>query len=476
MQQVNNATASLLARYAKISLTAYLDGSKISAGIANCAVSYAAGDDQALTFGNACASSVSLTVSAPMPDVKKKALSIMWSVDGVEYPLFSGKINNANVRAGQTDLEAWDAMFWGGSDAFVPTDAMFSDIPAADAFRLIGTAMGASVSDEAVEMLKDVTIFNGFADIPDDTSNAAAAGYIAGLIGGNAIIDRSGKLTIRGIQPVDFSTQPYAGRANAKGTDFEVTGITFQRSMMLGVLHPDGSTSEEEIIAEYYAGDGSLMLSNPLADQVAADRAYEVLKDISIRPGDYSFPGGLLLEPGDVICVESMDGNYNVAAVMISMTFDGGVQTTVACGGAPDTGGAQGAINQALATLEADFARIRKLVAENAEIVSAKITNLSVDDIVVGRIRSTDFHAETLPLVYPVSIYDSVNPLVYPSAQIYPSNGEQIIRGLEIDFTSGTIRGVFWNESFDALERRVKALEENQASILERISALESGR
>lgn len=467
MQQVSDSVKALLARYAKITLKAYLNGQALDVGVGACEPSFSCGDDEAFSFGNACATSINLTLAASMPDIKGMALKITWAVDETEYPLFDGRIENAVVTAGRTAVEAWDAMYYGGSDAFVPTWGMQQDIDAADAFSGIAAAMGVTASDEALQLLAGITIAGGLGHLPEDTSNSAASGYIAGLVGGNAMIDRAGQLTVRKLAPTDFETEPYAGGASAQGEDFFVTGITLQREEVLTIRNEDGTTTEQELVTEYGAGDGTLMVSNPLADQDAADRSYESLSDISFRPGSYSFPGGLLLEPGDLFTVHSMDGSYTVAAVMISMSFDGGVKTTVSCGGNAPEGGAQGAINQALATLYADFARLRTLVAENAQIVSARITNLSSDDITAGRIHSTDFATVELQELYPAAD-------LYPSDTIYPNNGEQIIRGFEIDFSTGIIRGVFWNEALEKQEARILALEEELSYTQKAVSDLES--
>lgn len=467
MQQVTESVKALLDRYAKITLKAYLNGEALDAGVGACEVAFSCGDEEAFSFGNACATSINLTLAAPMPDIKGRYLKITWAVDETEYPLFDGKIENAVVTAGRTAVEAWDAMYYGGSDAFVPTWVMQQNIDAAEAFSGIASALGIAAADEALQLLSGITITGGLGYLPEDTSNSAVAGYIAGLIGGNAMISRAGALTVRRIAPVDFETEPYAGGASAQNQEYAVTGITLQREEVVTIRNEDGTTGEQEQVTEFGAGDGTLMVSNPLADQDAADRAYEALSAISFRPGSYSFPGGLLLEPGDLFTVHSMDGSYTVAAVMISMSFDGGVKTTVSCGGYAPEGGAQGTINQALATLYADFARLRTLVAENAQIVSARITNLTADDIVAGRIRSTDFATVELQELYPASD-------LYPSDTLYPNNGEQIIRGFEIDFSTGVIRGVFWSEAMEALEAHVYALEEQLSYAEKSISDLEA--
>jgi hypothetical protein len=142
----------------------------------------------------------------------------------------------------------------------------------------------------------------------------------------------------------------------------------------------------------------------------------------------------------------------------VSHNIDGGVRTTAACGGWPESGGTAGQINQALNTLSAEFAKVRKLIAENAEIVNARIDNLRAEDIVAGRIRSEDFSVTEEPLIYPGELW-------FPGDRVFPRNGEQIIKGFEIDFAAQIIRGSFTSNVTDALDRRLTAVEEFIATL-----------
>lgn len=85
-----------------------------------------------------------------------------------------------------------------------------------------------------------------------------------------------------------------------------------------------------------------------------------------------------------------------------------------------------------------------------ARILSAD--GINADWITTGAIRSTDFSMGYLDKFYP-----SVR--LFPADDLYPSNGEQIIKGMEIDFDSHTIRGVFWTIPLEALTERVEQLE-----------------
>jgi len=142
------------------------------------------------------------------------------------------------------------------------------------------------------------------------------------------------------------------------------------------------------------------------------------------------------------------------------------VRSSASCGGAGEEGGASGTINQALRSLQADVAQIRSLVAENATIISAKITNLSVEDIKAGRIRSMDFSASDLQMIYP-------DTTLYPGTTILPNRGEEIVRGIEIDFKAGVIRGVFFDSVTDAQQKEIDALKSANEALAQRVLALE---
>lgn len=454
MQNVSDAVLALLASYAKVTLTAYIDGEPLDAAIDSGEYTPSCGSADVFSIGNACAAGWKMTIAAARPDLTDHRIYMTWSVDGTEYPLFTGQVSKVKVSAGRTTVEAWDDMYYGGSKPYAPTEDACT---AAAAFSGIAEAMGISAEPETLEALSGIYV-TGLAALSGDLSNSAVAGHIAGLLGGNAVMTRSGQLAIRLFAETGWHTECYSGDANAENSDFAVTGLTLQRETVASSQNADGTSCEASETEEYGAGDGTLMISNPLADQDAADRAYTALEGLTFRPGTYSFPVGLSLEPGDIFTVQTMDGSYSVAAVSITMSIDGGVKTSVSCGGSDETGGCVGQINQALKALTADFARLRKLVADNATIVSAKITNLSADDITAGRIHSTDYATVELDEIYP-------GEDVYPSDTLYPNNGEEIIRGFEIDFGSGTIRGVFYSSVIDDLSERLDALEARVAAI-----------
>ena len=381
MQNVSAAAKALVDSYQKVTLHLYVDGEVVDAGIGAATYSHACGSEEAFTFGNACAGSITLVVAAAMPELYGKTVRVTWDVDGTEYPLITGAVEKAMVSAGRTTIEAYDEMYFGGSHPFSAPEELTGSCTAEEALYAVAEAMGVSVDPDILETVSGVSLSNGLGGLAGEESCSQAAGFLAGLFGMNALISREGLLTMRGYPATGWSTEPYSGGALAENTEYTVTGITFQREETATVKNEDGSTGDETTTVEFFAGDGTLAMMNPLADQAAADRAYESLNGIIVRPGSYSFPGGILLEPGDRITVESMDGFYQTAVFTITMTIDGGVKTDIICGGTNQTVGSMGPINQALTTLQADIARVRKLIAENAEIGSANIQDLTAEQI-----------------------------------------------------------------------------------------------
>ena len=451
MQSITSAELELLEAYAPVHLHLYIGGTEVKTELGAFSLTSAVGESE-LTCGNAIAAIMDL--SAEATDVVKAlsthdgklisthdgkvlaarmrwagltgmGITVTWDVDGeTEHGLFHGIVERPTVSAGKVTLSAQDALFWGGSKPF-PVSSYQSDTSAVTALQAIAAEMGVALSSGTASLASGVTISGGFSSCPDDLTCAEAAGYAAGILGGNAIINRDGELEVRLYSSAGFTTEPYAGGATAEGRNYKIPGICFQRTYQVTVHNDDGTTSESTRDAEYMAGDGSIEIDNPLADLDAATRAYNALKTVVCRKGTYEYPMGIQVEPGDVITVTSMDGSYPVAISSQMLTIDGGVRSSVQGAGQlyPDgnnglspteeaastapatralrtasllraagdeessetpetyTPGRKGPISRRLDILEAKVLRVLNLYAQNAEIVSAKIQNLFAEEI-----------------------------------------------------------------------------------------------
>ncbi len=138
---------------------------------------------------------------------------------------------------------------------------------------------------------------------------------------------------------------------------------------------------------------------------------------------------------------------------------------------------------QELITVVADKASIEDLYA-----IYAAIENLSVSDIKTGIIHSNDYEVVPHPFLYPTldhpppypaaGVYPSkfTNPFsvesieilgpyfgdydgkAFPGSLTYPSNGETVLKGFAIDFSTGVIYGAFYSDQIAALQEEVNEI------------------
>ncbi len=408
MQSITNAEKALLAAFSPVHLHLYLGGTEIPAKLGAVSLTAAVGDRE-ITCGNAVAATLELQLdAAPLvrilsthdgkllstrdgkllaarllwSGVEGMALRFTWDVDGeTERGLFAGTVETAKVSAGKAKLTAHDALFWAGSGPFRAQQSYQSDADAGTVLSSIASGMGVSLESATASLAAGVTISGGFSSCGDQLTLAEAAGYVAGILGGNAAISRDGELTVRQFAPTDFSTEVYSGGGQAENRDYTCGGVSFRRSYTTRTVNEDGTTSETESVRIYTAGDGGISMDNPLADQAAANRALAALAAATSRAGSYDYPMGVQVEPGDVITIRTMDGDYSAAIVSHRLDIDGGVRSSDQAGGAPSSGGAAGPLSRRIEQLEAELLRVKTLQAENAEIVSAVIKNLFAEEI-----------------------------------------------------------------------------------------------
>ena len=389
MQNVSAADKTLVEAYGKIALRLYVDGIQLTAPLGTVSYTAACGDNDALTIGNACACGIEMGIDGGHPEFGGKPFRVTWAVSDTEYPLITGTLCAPTVSAGHTSIQGYDAMYWGGSGIILPPDELKQSCAALTVLQYIAAQMGVSLDESTDAITADAVIDGGLSRLPEDCSLAQAAGYVAGLLGGNAQISRSGKLQIRRWSACGFATEPYSGEAEAQAQNYSVDGVTFHREQAVTKINADGTTSEDTESLDYSGGSAPrIMMENPLATQTDADRAAQYVQGTAIRKGSYAFPGGILLEPGDIMTVKSMDGNYNVLCSVLTMVLDGGTRTTVECAGEDESGGYSGTISQQLTEIQGELLRVGKLVAKNAEIGSANIHRLETADLSADRIKT----------------------------------------------------------------------------------------
>jgi hypothetical protein len=460
MQTISSAELSLLESYSPVHLHLYVGGAEIPAKLSTFNLTSAVGDE-ALNCGNSVASVMQVGAVAEeiyrglvTRDGKEivtrlgeqimakflwnglvgSTVGITWDVDGsTEHSLFQGKIEKCVVNSGRAQITAQDELFWNGSRLFAGQSSYQATVSAQTVLETIASEMGVTLNAATSSLASGVSIYNGFSSCRDQLQLYQAAGYVAGILGGNAVINRDGELAVVRYATASFSTEVYQGGSSAENENYAPSGVRFVRQITTRITNADGTISESDTIATYSAGDGSVEMENPLANKAAATRAFNALRTISSRKGTYSFPMGIQMEPGDVITVTTMDGTYPVAIVSQQLDIDGGVKSTVRGAGQmypngvngtmtntytptrnlmrsarllgetadeedePDTNadeiivpGHVGPVTQRLNSLELEMLKVKNLQAENAEITNANIQSLKAGNIDVDALLAQD--------------------------------------------------------------------------------------
>ena len=343
MYSVSDTTRALVDSLAPVALKLSLyEGEDISAEVTSCTMTQRCCAGDSFTIGNACSGSLKLTMDSSVAlGLKGKLVQLLWSVNAAFYPMFTGYVTRERVVNGALELEVNDALYCFGSTAFDYSTSSWTG-----AVNYIAGALGVGISTLATPGKAAVD----FGDLPENATCAQVLAMLAGLSGGNAFIDREGLLTIRAYAETDFSAECYEDGETVEGASFATSGLKF--------IRPSEDENGGYLELEYSAGDGALALENPLADQSHTDYAWSKISTLNFYAGDFTIPGGLLLEPCDLITV-----NGNPAAVMeLTMTIDGGVKTDVSSYGGEDTGGASGSLTNRVDALKERMESIQKQV------------------------------------------------------------------------------------------------------------------
>lgn len=150
-------------------------------------------------------------------------------------------------------------------------------------------------------------------------------GYLAGLQGKNAVFDRTGKLTFRGISKQGL---------NIERTNQSQNGFTRNSDTL--TIDSVSSGIEENTMT---AGTGKgISFFNPYINQEELKNIYNALKGLSYTPGSLKWFGDPRNELGDVNTVEEKGGSF-VNFIVCSQQIDlsGGLSMTSTCSGDSDT-------------------------------------------------------------------------------------------------------------------------------------------
>lgn len=333
------------------------------------------GEQPLLTVGNTSAKTVQMQFSGVQTGFLEGVLVLSAQSGAEALPLGTFAVTEAVTRGGQTTVTAVDAMGVALAELYQPTLsgaaatawAVLNDVAAK-----AGVALSARVSG-----YQSVLAGVSMASLAAGYTRRTVVGWIAGLCGCNAVIDRAGKL--------DFIWYSASGMTLHRADCYEgMDEIQESNSVfsMLSVSVVDGNGNTQTLSPTSAEGTGAL-IENPFMTQARLDGLWSGIGGMTYRPAELSFLGDLRLDAGDLITLTLDDGTTcSVPVMSLTHTYDGGVTTHVTALGQGESAAAGvrngGLLGGKLRSLSAEVAQLGALTVEDENGVT-KINGGRID-------------------------------------------------------------------------------------------------
>ena len=358
----------------ELSLT--LNGTAVTGALLTLTVTASVnGEQPLLTVGNTSAKTVQMQFSGVQTGFLEGVLVLSAQSGAEALPLGTFAVTEAVTRGGQTTVTAVDTMGVALAELYQPTLsgaaatawAVLNDVAAK-----AGVALSARVSG-----YQSVLAGVSMASLAAGYTRRTVVGWIAGLCGCNAVIDRAGKL--------DFIWYSASGMTLHRADCYEgMDEIQENNSVfsMLSVSVVDANGNTQTLSPTSAEGTGAL-IENPFMTQARLDGLWSSIGGMTYRPAELSFLGDLRLDAGDLITLTLDDGTTcSVPVMSLTHTYDGGVTTHVTALGQGENAAAgvrnDGVLGGKLRSLSAEVAQLGALTVEDENGVT-KINGGRID-------------------------------------------------------------------------------------------------
>ena len=338
--------------------------------IASCTYNASIGGTERVTIGGVTSARVTMVVNQEVAWRDKTIMvSVGAEVDGTTryVPLGTFIATDCKQAEGTTTITAYDAAYYALGGTYTPTvssgatvAAVLSDV-AAQCGLTLATLPAAASTTSVVGDLTGKTCRD-------------MVGYLAALVGCNALIDRDGKLALRWFASSGQSYSPsdyYNAGLSIDGTS---TLACIQATAEETTTDADGNTS---VTTNTYTAGGTgegIAIQNPYMTQAILDTVWASIGGLAYTVGSCDIFHGLLVEPGDLVTITDKAGVAHTLAVMsLTMTIDGGCKTTLRATGesTTDAGAAmQGSLGGKVSQLVVDLAKMKQLIIEGPDGVT----------------------------------------------------------------------------------------------------------
>ncbi len=358
----------------ELSLT--LNGTAVTGALLTLTVTASVnGEQPLLTVGNTSAKTVQMQFSGVQTGFLEGVLVLSAQSGAEALPLGTFAVTEAVTRGGQTTVTAVDAMGVALAELYQPTLSGAAATAWAvlnDVVAKAGVALSARVSG-----YQSVLAGVSMASLAAGYTCRTVVGWIAGLCGCNAVIDRAGKL--------DFIWYSASGMTLHRADCYEgMDEIQENNSVfsMLSVSVVDANGNTQTLSPTSAEGTGAL-IENPFMTQARLDGLWSSIGGMTYRPAELSFLGDLRLDAGDLITLTLDDGTTcSVPVMSLTHTYDGGVTTHVTALGQGENAAAgvrnDGVLGGKLRSLSAEVAQLGALTVEDENGVT-KINGGRID-------------------------------------------------------------------------------------------------
>ena len=338
--------------------------------VKKCVYSGSFGGADTVTIGGVTAAMVTLTLSGAhnLRD-KTIAVSVGADVSGtVQYvPLGTFVVATCKQVDDTTTVTAYDAAYYALGGTYTPT--VSSGATVAAVLSDVSTQCGLTLAT----LPAAASTTNVVGDLTGKTCRDMV-GYLAALVGCNALIDRDGKLALRWFAASGQSYSPsdyYNAGLSIDGTS---TLACIRAEVETTTTDADGNTS---VTTNAYTAGGTgvgISIQNPYMTQVILDAVWASIGGLDYTVGSCDIFHGLLTEPGDLVTITDKAGVAHTLAVMsLNMTIDGGCKTTLRATGESTTDASaamQGSLGGKVSQLVVDLAKVKQLIIEDVNGVT----------------------------------------------------------------------------------------------------------
>ena len=370
MYNTTTALASALATQKLYTKVVYGSTTIGAEQVKKCVYSGSFGGMDTVTIGGVTAAMVTLTLSGAHNLMDKTiAVSVGADVSGTVQYVSLGTFVVATCKQvdDTTTVTAYDAAYYALGGTYTPT--VSSGATVAAVLSDVATQCGLTLAT----LPAAASTTNVVGDLTGKTCRDMV-GYLAALVGCNALIDRDGKLALRWFAASGQSYSPsdyYNAGLSIDGTS---TLACIRAEVETTTTDADGNTS---VTTNAYTAGGTgvgISIQNPYMTQVILDAVWASIGGLAHTVGSCDIFHGLLTEPGDLVTITDKAGVAHTLAVMtLELSIDGGCKSTLRATGESTTDASaamQGSLGGKVSQLVVDLAKVKQLIIEDVNGVT----------------------------------------------------------------------------------------------------------